>query len=174
MPHTDPMTDQPFRPDQRPDVEILVDGVWCQGELCQWSVDGDDNWSAQMNWRREVGHTYIDTFPLTGSDRTRPERPASCRFRRREGHIPQGQTRDSRGKAKARLLSDDGQDKGEAHKDETQNDDVKFVSPESRRQVVTNDFAGLSNATEHRSGHAHETHEHCEYCEYHCHGWTLS
>jgi hypothetical protein len=52
-----------YRPDQRPDVEILVGGRWCKGELRQWSVDAEKQWSAQVSWRREVGHTYIDTFP---------------------------------------------------------------------------------------------------------------
>jgi hypothetical protein len=52
-----------YRPDQRPDVEIWVDGQWCKGELRQWSVDGDKRWSAQVNWRRTTGETYIDTFP---------------------------------------------------------------------------------------------------------------
>lgn len=69
-----------YRPDERPDVEIPIDGQWCKGELRQWSVDGADNWSAQVNWRREVGHTYIDTFPAnkirpdetTGHPRTAP------------------------------------------------------------------------------------------------------
>ncbi len=51
-----------YRPDERPDVEILIDGQWCRGELRQWSV-ADELWSAQVNWRRDVGETFIDTFP---------------------------------------------------------------------------------------------------------------
>lgn len=52
-----------YRPDQRPDVEILVDGRWCKGELRQWSVDSQQQWSAQVSWRRRAGQTRIDTFP---------------------------------------------------------------------------------------------------------------
>lgn len=59
-----------YRPHERPDVEILIDGQWCKGELRQWSVDADENWSGQVNWRREVGQTYIDTFP---ADRIRQD-----------------------------------------------------------------------------------------------------
>ena len=62
-----------YRPDERPDVEILVDGQWCKGELRQWSVDAEQRWSAQVTWRREVGHTYIDTFP---ADRIRLDEAA--------------------------------------------------------------------------------------------------
>ena len=58
-----------YRPDERPDVEVLVDGQWCKGELRQWSND-DSNWSAQVQWRRTAGETFIDTFP---ADRIRPD-----------------------------------------------------------------------------------------------------
>lgn len=67
-----------YRADERPDVEILVDGQWCKGELRQWSVDGSDNWSAQVTWRRQLGQTYIDTIP---ENRIRPDktgRPTSA------------------------------------------------------------------------------------------------
>ena len=60
-----------YRPDERPDIEVLIDGHWCEGELRQWSQDGDGQWSAQVNWRRESGVTYIDTF---AADRVRPDR----------------------------------------------------------------------------------------------------
>lgn len=62
-----------YRPDERPDVEILIDGNWCKGELRQWTVDRERNWAARANWRREVGRTYIDTFP---ADRIRPDESA--------------------------------------------------------------------------------------------------
>ncbi len=62
------MTDQPFRPDE-PDVEILMDGAWCQGELRQWSVN-DKLWSAQVNWRRGRAHLHRHVFP---ADRIRHE-----------------------------------------------------------------------------------------------------
>ncbi len=91
-------------------------------------------------------------------------------FRPREGHIPQGQTRDSRGKAKAQLLSDDGQEKAKAHENETQNDDAKFMSPESRRHVETSACAGLSSGTHDRNKYARDTHDDSECSR----GWTLS
>ena len=52
-----------YRPDQRPDIEVLIDGHWCKGELRQWSKDADGQWSAQVSWRRKAGKTFIDTFP---------------------------------------------------------------------------------------------------------------
>ena len=30
-----------YRPDERPDVEVLVDGVWCDGELRLWTQRED-------------------------------------------------------------------------------------------------------------------------------------
>ena len=52
-----------YRPHERPDIEVLIDGHWCKGELRQWSQDGDGQWSAQVNWRRMAGETFIDKFP---------------------------------------------------------------------------------------------------------------
>jgi hypothetical protein len=65
-----------YRPHERPDVEILIDDQWYKGELRQWSVDAEDNWSAQVNWRREAGQTYIDTFSADAirHDGTEPPR----------------------------------------------------------------------------------------------------
>ena len=59
-----------YRPDERPDVEVLIDGHWCKSELRQWSVDAEKRWSAQVNWRRQAGETFIDTFPAA---RIRPD-----------------------------------------------------------------------------------------------------
>ena len=53
-----------YRPDERPDIEVRVEGHWCKGELRQWSQGADGQWSAQANWRRVAGETYIDTFPV--------------------------------------------------------------------------------------------------------------
>ena len=30
-------THRVYRPDERPDIEVLVDGVWCEGELRMWT-----------------------------------------------------------------------------------------------------------------------------------------
>ena len=59
-----------YRPDERPDIEVLIGGQWCKGELRQWSQGADGQWSAQVNWRRRAGETFIDTFP---ADRIRPD-----------------------------------------------------------------------------------------------------
>lgn len=59
-----------YRPDERPDVEVLVNGQWYQGELRQWSADAKGSWSAQVNWRRKGGETFIDTIP---AERIRPD-----------------------------------------------------------------------------------------------------
>ena len=62
-----------YRPDQRPDIEVLVDGHWYEGELRQWSKDDEGQWSAQVNWRRAAGDTLIDTFStaqVTGQNRS--------------------------------------------------------------------------------------------------------
>jgi hypothetical protein len=39
------------KPGDRPDVEVVVDGVWCPGELRMWTQDADDNWTAQVQYR---------------------------------------------------------------------------------------------------------------------------
>jgi hypothetical protein len=52
-----------YTPGERPDVEVLVDGQWWPGELRQWSQDEEGNWWANVTWRREPGHTHIDTVP---------------------------------------------------------------------------------------------------------------
>jgi hypothetical protein len=35
---------------QRPDVEVLADGRWCDGELLMW-LRRDDGWWASVSWR---------------------------------------------------------------------------------------------------------------------------
>ena len=36
------------KPDDRPDVEVLVDGVWCRGELRMWTEHDEGAWTAQV------------------------------------------------------------------------------------------------------------------------------
>jgi hypothetical protein len=57
-----------YRPDQRPDVEVLVDGAWHQGELYAWRPTAD-GWEATVRWRRGpgIGH-FLTSFP---ADRVR-------------------------------------------------------------------------------------------------------
>ncbi len=52
------------KPGDRPDVEVLVGGVWCPGELRMWTQTDDDTWTAQLQYRPPGTHTrVIDTFP---------------------------------------------------------------------------------------------------------------
>ncbi|HXH77339.1 hypothetical protein [Nocardioides sp.] len=51
-----------YSPDERPDVEVLVNGVWHPGELRAWQRR-DDGWWANVQWRPRAGETYIDTVP---------------------------------------------------------------------------------------------------------------
>lgn len=60
-----------YRPDQRPDVEVLVDDTWYPGELRAWQ-QRDDGWWANVNWSTGPGLTYLDTVP---ADRVRPAEP---------------------------------------------------------------------------------------------------
>lgn len=62
-----------FRPDERPDVEVLVDDVWYPGELRAWQRRAD-GWWANVNWTRD-GMRYLDTVL---ADRVRP----GCRWPR--------------------------------------------------------------------------------------------
>ena len=50
-------------PDKLPDVEVLVNGAWCEGELRAWTPT-ETGWVAQVQWRRTAGTgDYLDTFP---------------------------------------------------------------------------------------------------------------
>ena len=40
-----------YRPDERPDIEVLVDGVWCDGELRMWTLREDGSWQGNVQWR---------------------------------------------------------------------------------------------------------------------------
>jgi hypothetical protein len=53
--------------DARPDVVVLVDGVWHPGEARgYWDVDGQP--VVNVQWRAAPGETRLDTFP---ADRVR-------------------------------------------------------------------------------------------------------
>ncbi|PUA79204.1 hypothetical protein [Nocardioides currus] len=54
-----------FRPDERPDVEVLVDEVWFTGELRQWKQLSDGSWTGQVTWRSSACVNRIDTFPAS-------------------------------------------------------------------------------------------------------------
>ena len=40
-----------YRPDERPDIEVLVDGVWCEGELRMRTQREDGTWQPDVQWR---------------------------------------------------------------------------------------------------------------------------
>jgi hypothetical protein len=46
-----------FKPDDRPDVEVLVDGAWCDGELRMWTQREDGSWWGNVAWRPPGEHT---------------------------------------------------------------------------------------------------------------------
>lgn len=59
------VTRQPrvYKPYERPDVEVLVDGDWLVGELRQWKPLGETDWIAEVQWRPAGSHTRrIDDF----------------------------------------------------------------------------------------------------------------
>jgi hypothetical protein len=52
-----------FKPDDRPDVEVLVDGAWCDGELRMWTQREDGSWWGNVAWRPPGEHTRrLGTF----------------------------------------------------------------------------------------------------------------
>jgi hypothetical protein len=52
-----------YRPHERPEVEVLVNGAWHYGELRMWTRHDDRSWSAQVTWSRAAGENLIGTFP---------------------------------------------------------------------------------------------------------------
>ena len=54
------MTSRVYRPDERPDVEVRVDGEWHPGEL-RMRHHREDGWWANVNWRPKPGMTFVDT-----------------------------------------------------------------------------------------------------------------
>jgi hypothetical protein len=64
--------------DQRPDVEVLVDGAWYPGELRQW-IDTDGHRTCDVAWRRVLTETRIDMFPAERVRQTSTPAGASLR-----------------------------------------------------------------------------------------------
>lgn len=48
--------------DQRPDVEVEVDGAWHPGELRQWVQRDDGTWWADCSWSTAPGSRRLDSF----------------------------------------------------------------------------------------------------------------
>ena len=52
-----------YLPDERPDIEVLVDGLWCEGELRMWTQREDGSWHGDVQWRPDGEPTRrLDTF----------------------------------------------------------------------------------------------------------------
>ena len=52
-----------YRPDERPDVEVLVHGLWCDGELRMWTQREDGSWEGNVQWCPNGEPTRrLDTF----------------------------------------------------------------------------------------------------------------
>ena len=53
-----------YAPHERPDIEVLLDGVWLTGELRMWSQREDGSWWGNVQWRPANDPTrMIGTFP---------------------------------------------------------------------------------------------------------------
>jgi hypothetical protein len=51
-----------YKPHERPDVEVLLDGTWHPGELRgTWRRKG--NRLCKVSWRDRPGMTHLDTVP---------------------------------------------------------------------------------------------------------------
>ena len=65
-----------YRPDERPDVEVLVDDEWWPGELWEWRQDDAGAWSGFCSWQRGPGQgRHTDVFP---GERIRPDTVDRC------------------------------------------------------------------------------------------------
>lgn len=59
-----------YRPDERPDVEVLVDGTWWPGELHAWWPHEDGSWEATCSWRTGPAQQFRGRVPYPA--RVRP------------------------------------------------------------------------------------------------------
>lgn len=47
----------------RPDVEVLVDGIWCPGQLRMWAPEGQAGWLADVQYQPPGTHNNaLGTF----------------------------------------------------------------------------------------------------------------
>ena len=60
-----------MNPLERPNVEVLIDGTWCYGQVRMQTQLDDGTWEINVQWFSEAEHTNrIDTFP---AERVRPD-----------------------------------------------------------------------------------------------------
>jgi hypothetical protein len=65
------------KPSDRPDVEVLIDGAWCQGELRMWARHDDGTWTAQVQYQPPDGDSgVIRTFSADDVREDAVDRPA--------------------------------------------------------------------------------------------------
>jgi hypothetical protein len=50
-----------YRPADRPEVEVLVDGTWYSGEVRMWT-NRDGTWYADVGWSSGPAENRIRTF----------------------------------------------------------------------------------------------------------------
>jgi len=52
-----------YAPNDRPEAEVLVDGVWYSAEVRSWMIDDAGDWWASCSWSKGPGDNYLDTVP---------------------------------------------------------------------------------------------------------------
>jgi hypothetical protein len=63
------------KPHERPDVEVLVDGAWCRGEVRMQTQLEDGSWRLEVQYRPPGEHSsYIGTFGVGDVREDRGER----------------------------------------------------------------------------------------------------
>jgi hypothetical protein len=61
-----------YRPADRPDVEIEIDGTWYPGELRAWFPRDDGTWEGNVMYSLGPAQNHLDQFPRSGSGGSDP------------------------------------------------------------------------------------------------------
>ena len=72
---------------QKTRTEILIDGVWFWGQLCDWETEGHERW-AIVSARIGPGETYIGKVPESHVREVSPSPPAIPQPRHAGGATP--------------------------------------------------------------------------------------
>jgi hypothetical protein len=54
-----------YAPSERPDVEVLIDGRWCIGEVRAWIPRDDGTWRANVAYRTGPHLVHFATLPAS-------------------------------------------------------------------------------------------------------------